>query len=139
MSRYLGIDFGEKRVGVAISDPTCTISRSLTTIEYSSQQKLLQELKKITQEFRVQKVILGLPVTMKGSDSRKTQEVRQFSEKLKLVLNLPIELIDERLTTSQAHFVMRQLGKKPSRNKKMVDRIAAQGILQTYLDREKTR
>ena len=139
MSRYLGIDFGEKRVGLAITDPTRTIAQPLKTIEYSSLKKLIAEIKDIIAEKKVVRIVLGLPLSMKGSDSAQTRVVRDFAERLRESCNLPVELIDERLTTVQAHQVIHQMGKKPSRHRHKVDQIAAQYILQTYLDREKIK
>ncbi len=139
MSRYLGIDFGEKRVGVAITDPTRTIAQPLKTISYTSLKKLVTEIKTLLNEKQVVKVIVGLPLSMKGSDSAQTRVVREFAERLRKSCAVPVELIDERLTTVQAHQVMHQMGKKPSRHREKVDQIAAQYILQTYIDREKIR
>ncbi len=137
MARYLGIDHGEKRIGLAISDPTATIAQSFRTILFTSSKDLVKSLKQIIIENEVEKIVIGLPLTMKGTDSKKTQEVRNFAEKLSNQIDVPIKLIDERLSSVQAHLTMRQLGKKPSRNKERVDQLAAQSILQTYLDREK--
>jgi putative Holliday junction resolvase len=137
VSRYLGIDHGARRVGLAISDPTLTIAQPLKTITYSSSKILLNEIQKVVRDFEVVRVIVGLPLTLKGSDSEKTREVRLFADHLTSFLELPVELFDERLTTLQAHQTLKQLGKKPSKNREMVDQLAAQKILQTYLDREK--
>ena len=139
MARYLGIDFGEKRVGIAITDPTRTIAQPFKTIHYTSLKKLVTEIKAILAEKEVAKIILGLPLSMKGADSAQTQVVRDFADRLRNSCHVPVELLDERLTTVQAHQVMHQMGKKPSRHRDKVDQIAAQYILQTYIDREKTR
>ena len=137
MSRYLGIDHGAKRVGLAISDPTLTIAQPLKTISFSSSKMLLDEIQKVVRDFEVVRVIVGLPLTLKGTDSKKTKEVRLFANHLAIFLDLPVELFDERLTTLQAQQTLRQLGKKPSKKREMVDQLAAQKILQTYLDRQK--
>jgi len=139
MNRYLGIDYGEKRVGIAISDPTLIIAQPLKTVQNNSKKQVINEIQKIIQEQSVNKIVLGLPVTMKGTDSEKTKEVRLFAENLAEDLHLPVYFIDERLTTLQAHLTLHQMGKKPSRNKEKVDQLAAQSILQTFLDREKNR
>jgi putative Holliday junction resolvase len=137
MSRYLGIDYGEKRVGLALSDPTLTLAQPLKTIKYSSAEQLLKELVQIINEKEVQKIIIGLPITLKGTDSEKTREVRKFGEKLESKTSVPIILFDERLSTKIAHQVLQQLGKEPSKSRDIVDQIAAQEILQIYLDKEK--
>ncbi len=139
MSRYLGIDFGEKRVGLAITDPTRLIAQPLETVVYKSRKELFLRLKKVIDDFGVIKIILGLPVSMNGSDSQKTREVRDFADDLIKQVSVPVDMLDERLTTVQANLLLQQLGKKASKSRDKVDQIAAQYILQTYLDREKNR
>lgn len=137
MSRYLGIDYGEKRIGLAISDPTRTIAQPFNTLKNLSEKFLMRELAEIVQTYHVQKVVLGLPLTMKGTDSKMTRSVREFCAKLEKQLDIPIYLFDERLSSVQAHITISQLGKKPSKNKEKVDQFAAQAILQAFLDKEK--
>lgn len=136
MARYLGLDYGEKRIGVALSDPTGFLAQPLKTIHYKSTKQAIEEICRIAAENQVAGVVLGLPLNMSGGDSRKTREVREFAEKLRQKLSVPLELLDERLTTRQAHQTLRQMGKKPSRNRQIVDQMAAQYILQTYLDQK---
>ncbi len=137
MPRYLGIDYGEKRVGLAVSDPTLTIAQPYKTIIFTSPMNLIAELTVVIKELDIKKVILGLPLTMKGTDSIKTREVREFGDKLIKVLDIPVFLFDERLSSVQAHTVLKQMGKQPSKNRLKVDQLAAQHILQAFLDREK--
>jgi putative Holliday junction resolvase len=137
MSRYLGIDYGEKRVGIAVSDPTLTLAQPLKTIKYSREKDLLKEILLLISEKDIQKVVIGLPLTMKGTESLKTQEVRKFGEKLKSLTSVTVVFFDERLSTKIAHHYLQQMGKKPSRSRDIVDQMAAQEILQIYLDKEK--
>jgi len=137
MPRYLGIDYGERRVGLAMSDPTLTIAQPLKTIKYSSLEHLVKEIVLIITENLVERAIIGLPLTMKGTDSQKTKEVRKFGEKLQLKISIPVIFYDERFSTKIAHNVLYQLGKEPSKSRDIVDQIAAQEILQNYLDKEK--
>jgi putative Holliday junction resolvase len=137
MARYLGIDYGERRVGLAMSDPTLTIAQPLKTIKYSSLEHLIKEIVLIITENQVERTIVGLPLTMKGTDSQKTTEVRKFGKKLQLKTSVPVILFDERFSTKIAHNVLQQLGKEPSKSRDIVDQIAAQEILQNYLDKEK--
>jgi putative Holliday junction resolvase len=139
MNRYLGIDFGEKRVGLAISDPSLTIAQPLKTITYASPKLLFRELSTIIQQYSVTKIVCGLPLSMKGGDSQKTREVREFAKALEMSIGVPVFLFDERLTTLQAELTLHQLGKKPSRNRDKIDQLAAQFILQTFLDQQKGR
>ncbi|MFZ0391056.1 MAG: Holliday junction resolvase RuvX [Calditrichia bacterium] len=137
MSRYLGIDFGTKRVGLAVSDPTRLIAQGVTTLTYHSQKHLITQLRKFVDEHEIVKIIVGLPLSMSGKDSQKTVEVREFAETLRGKFTQPVEFMDERLTTVMAHQTMHLMGKKPGRNKEKVDLLAAQNILQIYLDKEK--
>jgi putative Holliday junction resolvase len=137
MPRYLGIDYGEKRVGIAMSDPTLTLAQPFKTIRYSKQKDLLKELLLIISEKDIQKVVIGLPLTMKGTDSQKTQEVRKFGQKLLSLTSAEVVFFDERLSTKIAHHYLQQMGKQPSRSRDIIDQIAAQEILQIYLDKEK--
>ncbi len=137
MPRYLGIDFGEKRVGLALSDPTLTIAQPLRTLRYNNSGELIKKLKEVIDEFGVDKVVFGLPLTLKGTDSAKTTEVREFVKKLQDRISIPIVLSDERMTTVQAQLTLQQLGKKPSKHRDIIDQIAAQFILQTFLESEK--
>jgi putative holliday junction resolvase len=136
-NRYLAIDYGEKRVGLALSDPTLTIAQSLDTVVYQSRKKLITILKEIIILYNIKKIILGLPLTMKGSDSLKTVEVREFGAELENQIDIPLVFFDERLTSIQAQQIIRQFGKKPSKHRAKIDQIAARTLLQTYLDREK--
>jgi putative Holliday junction resolvase len=136
-SRYLAIDYGEKRVGLALSDPTRTIAQSLETIVYQSRKNLIAILKEIISQQNVKKIILGLPLTMKGSDSEKTIDVRKFGAELENQIDIPLVFFDERLTSIQAQQIIRQFGKKPSKHRAKIDQIAAGILLQTYLGQEK--
>ncbi len=137
MARYLGIDFGQKRVGIAISDPTLTIAQPHSTIKYFSLKKLVIEIINLTKTYDINKIIVGLPLNLKGKDSIKTEEVRQFADLIKSHTDIPVMLFDERLTTVEVQKLLIQFGKKPSKSRNIIDQLAAQRILQTYIDREK--
>ncbi len=139
MARYLGIDLGEKRVGIAVSDPGGIIAQPVKTVPFQSGKQLLREIDNLVKEYEIEKIVIGLPLTMKGTDSEKTREVREFAEVLSRTVSVPVHFMDERLTTVQAHSTMHQIGKKPSRHRERVDQLAAQLILQTFLDQEKSR
>ncbi len=137
MARYLGIDFGQRRVGIAISDPTLTIAQPHSTIKYFSLKKLVIEIINLTKTYDINKIIVGLPLNLKGKDSIKTEEVRQFADLIKSHTDIPVMLFDERLTTVEVQKLLIQFGKKPSKSRNIIDQLAAQRILQTYIDREK--
>jgi putative Holliday junction resolvase len=139
MERYLGIDLGEKRVGLAVSDPTLTIAQPLKTIPYKKFKTLISDLKEVIKSYSISKIIVGLPITMKGTYSQKTHDTVAMVEKIQNVLSIPIEMFDERLTTVQAHQTIHQMGKKPSRVRDKVDQLAAVHLLQNYLDQERFR
>jgi putative Holliday junction resolvase len=122
---------------LALSDPSLTLAQPFKTIKYASEKQLVREIISIIKEMEVKKIILGLPLTLKGTDSRKTMEVRAFGEKLDSRVSVPVVLFDERLSSQIAHQVLQQLGKEPSKSREIIDQIAAQDILQTYLDKEK--
>ncbi len=137
MARYLGIDFGQKRVGVAISDPTITIALPHSTIKYFSLKKLVIEIISLTKTYDINKIIVGLPLNLKGKDSIQTKAVRQFADLIKNYTDIPVMLFDERLTTIEVQKLLIKVGKKPSKSRNIIDQLAAQRILQTYIDREK--
>ncbi len=134
--RILGIDYGEKRIGLAISDPLCLTAQGLPTIERVDGEDYLQKLADLIKEKGVSRIIVGLPKSMNNTIGKKAEEVLEFVEILKSHLNLPVTTIDERLTTVRAYKAMSET-KMPLRKKqKRVDMISAQFILQSYLDRK---
>jgi len=137
MSRYLALDIGEKRIGVALSDPSRLIAQPLKTIHFKTFEKFVAELKEILAEYQVEKIIVGLPLTLRGTHSRQTEKVLDMISRLEKALSLPIIQYDERLTTFQAEQTLRALGKKPSKERHRIDQLAAMHLLQTYLDEEK--
>jgi putative holliday junction resolvase len=133
--RILGIDYGEKRVGLAISTPVGFIAQGLPTIERMDGVDYLEELAGVIKEKEVVKIIVGLPKNMNDTIGEKAEEVLEFVETLKSKFNLPVHTVDERLTTVRAHKVMSGAKISSKRKKKRVDMIAAQLILQCYLDK----
>ncbi|MBI1806185.1 MAG: Holliday junction resolvase RuvX [Ignavibacteria bacterium] len=132
--RILGIDFGTKRIGVAISDPLNIIARGVTVIENSP--RLFDELKNIVREFEPKKIVVGMPYTLKGEKGVKAQEVDKFIAQLENALEIEVIRHDERFTSEQAHQTLREMGvtKKKRQNKGTIDTMAAALILQRYLD-----
>lgn len=132
--RILAIDYGQRRVGVAISDPLGYTAQPLPTIEVKSLAQTLAALEQIIQERQVVEIVVGLPLNMKGEKSAATEAVMKFVQQLQTKFALPIHTWDERWTTVAAHRTMHQLGQAPSRRKQQVDQIAAQLILQSFLE-----
>ena len=134
MNRILAIDFGDVRVGLALSDLTCTISKPFKTINYINIGDLLNQIFEITKENKVNKIVVGIPYNMKGEDTKQTIKVREFVSALENKMDYKIDLIDERLTSSEAEKFMHQMNIKTGHNKDKIDKIAASIILQEYLD-----
>ena len=137
MGRLLGIDYGEERVGVAISDPTGTIASALDTILFKSKEDLFQQLKKRIALEDIAGVVVGMPFGMKGQVTAQTETVQKFISELRSQLSVSVNSADERLSSVEAGRVLREQGHQPSRNKAMVDSTAAAIILQSYLDGKK--
>jgi len=134
--RTLGIDYGDKRVGLAISAPVGSIAQGLPTIERIDGVDYLEELADVIKEKEVGNIIVGLPRNMNDTLGEKAEEVLEFVEILKSKFGLPVHTVDERLTTVRAHKVMSGIKMSKKRKKKRVDMIAAQLILQCYLDKK---
>jgi len=136
MSRVLALDIGEKRIGVAISDPMGVIAQPFITIEWKGIKTLSKTLSEIIKEKDVSEVIIGIPFTLKGKISKKTEEVLKIKSKLEKKLGITLIAEDERLTTQMANKALYQMGRKPSKSKDKIDQIAAFYILQSYLHRK---
>ena len=136
--RILGIDYGEARVGIAITDELNITSQGLKTVEHKGNDKiLLQELDKILQEYTVGTIVVGMPINMNGTKGPRAEKTEKFIHKLKCKYNkIKIETIDERLTTVQAHRTMNDLQIKANNKKNIVDTLSAVYILETYVNKK---
>jgi putative Holliday junction resolvase len=134
VKRLIGIDYGSKRIGIAMSDPLRIIASPRQTMPNSA--AFLMTLKKMIQDFDVEAVIVGMPYNLKGEKSTKAKEVEEFMKELKQQINIDIVEWDERYTSSMAHETQIQMGvkKKYRQDKSKIDEMAAALILQSYLD-----
>ena len=132
--RILGLDLGDRTIGVAVSDPLGFTAQGITTIRRKSLQYDIEELKKICKEYNIEKVLLGYPKNMNGTEGPRCEIVREFAEVIKEQLDLPIQFWDDRLSTVAAHRAMLEADLSRAKRKKIVDKIAAVYILQGYLD-----
>lgn len=134
--RILGIDYGSKRIGIAVSDPLNIIARGVKVILYSP--NMFNEIKFLADEFDVAAIVVGMPFTLQGERGSKAGEVMRFIEQLKLVVNVDIIEWDERHTSQDAHQTLRDMGvkKKQRQSKEKIDEIASALILQGYLDNQ---
>ena len=129
----LGLDVGEKRIGVAVSDPLGKTAQPLATIERD--ENVSDRLSQLLKDTGAELLVVGLPLLMNGSEGEQARRVRAFAGSLADRLQLPIDFIDERLTTREAEDVLSRGGVKSPRRKEASDRIAAALILRSYMDR----
>ena len=134
MGRALGIDFGTKRVGLALSDRSNMIASPYKTLNYVSEKDLINQLETIVTKNDIEILVLGLPINMKGEDTAQTIKVRDFKEILS-ALRIPIVYEDERLSSVSAINSLMLQNVKTGHNKSEIDKTAAAIILQQYLDK----
>ncbi|GAB4148350.1 MAG: Holliday junction resolvase RuvX [Cyanobacteria bacterium J069] len=130
----LGLDVGRKRIGVAGCDGTGLIATGLTTIERRSFAEDVEKLRALIQARQVAVLVVGMPYTLDGGVGAQARQVRRFAERLGAALALPVEFVDERLTSYAAEELIQAEGRSPSQNKGLIDRKAAAIILQQWLD-----
>lgn len=132
--RILGLDVGDRTIGVAISDPLGYTAQGITTIKRKNEDIDIEEIIKLCKQHNVETIVSGLPKNMNGTMGPQSEKVLQFCEHLKEKLNIPIKMWDERLTTVAAHKAMLEADLSRAKRKKIVDKVAATYILQGYLD-----
>ena len=131
---FLGIDYGARRIGLAKSDPTGTISSSLMTLEVKSPKEALEKLRSVIAEYTPDGLVIGYPLHLSGDKSPKCVEIDAFIERLKKIYEGPIHRVDERYSSVEAAGIIHAHGKKTGQDKKRLDRLAAVIILQRFLD-----
>ncbi len=140
--RIMGLDFGSKTVGVAVSDPLGVIASGVEIIRREREDKLRQTLARIEvliQEYEVERIVLGYPKHMNDTEGDRVLKTKAFQEMLERRTGLPVELWDERLTTVEAHELMTEMGVAGKDRKKYVDQIAATLILEGYMQYHKEK
>ena len=135
----LGLDVGSKRVGVAGCDGTGLIATGITTIQRKSFVEDLQEIQGLVEKRRVQILVVGIPYSRDGSIGEQARRIQKFANRLAKTLGLPVEYVDERLTSFQAEQMLLAENRSPSYNRGLVDRKAASIILQQWLDDRRLR
>ena len=138
MKRILGIDYGSRRIGIAVSDPLRIIAKGVSVVENSP--GAVKQIREIAREYDVEKIIVGMPYTLKGEKGRSAADVESFIEQLKTVIVEEIIVWDERFSSQSAHETLLTMGvrKKARRSKERIDEMAAAIILQGYLDSRAT-
>ena len=137
MTRIMGLDFGSKTVGVAVSDPLGITAQGVEIVRREEENKLrrtLARIEELIKEYQVEKIVVGYPKNMNGSIGERAEKSEAFAKKLEKRTGLPVVLWDERLTTVAADRAMMEAGIRRENRKNYVDKIAAVFILQGYLD-----
>jgi putative Holliday junction resolvase len=141
VARILALDVGERRIGVAVSDPTETLARPLTALTRASRQADFDAIAGLVGEYEIERVVVGLPLSLDGSEGPQAQQTRRYAERLAEALSVPIELWDERYSTVAAKEILRTRRKKRVRRSRgsrgsrgEVDSAAAAVFLQSFLD-----
>ena len=136
--RYLGLDLGTKTLGVAITDKTKTIASVLKVIHFKSEDydTALKEVVEIVQSYNIEKIALGLPKNMNNSYGFASERSLKFKDKLEKLVNIPIILIDERLSTVEAENILLNADMSREKRKKIIDGVAAEIILETLIKKE---
>ena len=134
MPRILGIDPGEKRIGLALSDPTEFLATPLRVIEARGPAHAASEIAAACREHGVAAVVVGLPRRTDGTEGPSAQKAREFAERVRAATGLPVDLWDERFSTVTAQQALIEGGARRERRKELVDKLAAQIMLQNYLD-----
>ncbi|WP_243547240.1 Holliday junction resolvase RuvX [Pseudodesulfovibrio tunisiensis] len=132
--RALGIDFGTRRVGLALSDPTGTLASPYRTLERTTRQALFDDILAVVEREGVQMIVVGLPYGMDGQETLTTRQARNFAESLGRRTDVPIEFMDERLTSVEAEEELKSAGLRREKLKLALDAQAATVILRTWLE-----
>ena len=135
--RMMGLDYGDSRTGVAVSDLLGITAQGVESIKYTGDKQLLQRLREIIEEYQVKKIIIGLPLNMNATSGQRVEKTKKFIEKLKNEFNMEVDTIDERLTTVASHRTMTELGVNKNKKKNIVDMMSAVFILQMYMDKNR--
>lgn len=134
MKQLLGVDFGEKRVGVAVSDPTATIASPRGVIVRRSNRQVAEHVAELAREPGIVAVVLGLPLDSAGEEGYQARRVRRFADALRPLLNVPLVFWDESLSSVDASRALQQAGARRKRRAGPIDDVAAAVMLQAYLD-----
>ena len=136
--RILGIDYGEARTGLAVCDDAEIVATVLQTINERNHEKLADKIKEICDERKIEKIVLGLPKNMDGTEGFRAEYTRKFQTMLaERMPHLSYDFYDERLTTVAASYFMQEAGTKGKKKKASIDALSAQIILQDYIDRNR--
>lgn len=135
--RILGLDLGEKRIGVAVSDPLGITAQGVTVIGRKTLEDDLKRIKEIVDEYRADSIVVGMPINMDGTKGKSAEKVSEFAETLRAAIGVPVNTYDERLSTKESEKFLISSDVSRKKRKSVIDKIAAQIILESYLERIK--
>jgi len=139
MDRVIALDVGERRIGVAVSDPLGIVARTLGVVERVSDAQAIEEIVRLVREHEVGRVLVGHPRSLRGELGPQARQVETFAALLEEALDVPVELWDERLSTVTAERILSERGIRAREQKEHIDAVAAAVILQDYLDAQALR
>ncbi|MBD3378895.1 MAG: Holliday junction resolvase RuvX [Candidatus Omnitrophica bacterium] len=132
--RFMGIDLGTRNIGVAVSDESCTIAQGRDVVKRTSDKEAADEIASMACRYGVSGIVVGLPVNMDGSEGERAEDARKFASLLENVSGIDVTLFDERLSTKEAEDILILADMSRAKRRRVIDKMAAQLILQTYLD-----
>lgn len=135
--RILGVDYGDARTGMAISDATGLIATGVGVIKSSGMRKTAAAVAEAVRKYGAELVVIGCPYNMDGSEGARAEKARAFADMVKALSGVPVEIYDERLTTVEAYEIMDRTGTHGKKRRDRVDELAAEIILQDYLDEQR--
>jgi len=137
--RIMGIDYGDRHIGVAVSDELMLTAQGLTTVRNSGDDRMLNDIAKLADQYGVTEVVVGLPKNMNGSIGPRGRLAEEFADALREKLQLPVTMWDERLTTAAAQRTLIEADVSRKKRKVVIDQMAATLILQNYMDSKPTK
>ena len=135
--RILGIDLGDVRTGIAVSDAMQMLAGGVGTITAYNDERLLDEIAQHVKYYDPELIVIGYPINMDGSIGPRAQKIADFSKKLEERFSLPVKFVDERCTTMIAHSILNKTNTRGKKRKQVVDTLSAEIILQSYLDSDR--
>lgn len=132
--RKMGVDYGDKRIGIALTDALCIISSPFEVYQNVGEEDALNHLNDIVKKYDVDAIAMGLPLNMDGTEGERAQIHRAFGEKLENLSGVKVSYVDERLTSAEAEEILISSGVRREKRKELIDKISAQIILQTYIN-----
>ena len=137
MHRKMGIDYGDKRIGIAMTDALCIISSPFEVYKNVGEDDAVAHIAKLVKEYNIDEIAMGLPLNMDGTEGERALIHRAVGEKIENATGIKVHFVDERLTSAEAEEILISSGVRREKRKELIDKISAQIILQTYIDSHK--